>query len=426
MEYSQALTFLFSLIDYEKKKGYVETLDEYKKFLENFGNPHLKLKNPVLIVGTKGKGSTAHLIAGGLQSMGFKVGLYTSPHLIDIRERIKINGEKIPEERFAEYISRIKPFIEGKRGFRTVFETLTLIAFLYFLEENVDFAVLEAGLGGRLDATNVVNQRLTVISNISYDHMEILGNTLTKIAREKAMVIKNSNPVVVASQHPQVYKVIEKIAQQYGAQIFYLTRNTRYRVKNFKIEELIVEYQGIGKKHIFHLNQGGIFQAKNVALSALALEVLGLDNFNFENVRIEGRFEVLSRSPLLIIDGAHNMDSVKKLLHSVNKLLGKDVTFIFGINADKEVTKIVSKIAHFNPAKVIITKSQSPRAEIPDKIQKIFQEFGYYNTLLSDSSKSALEMALKISDRILVFGSFYLAGEIKNLYNEGLNTLSSF
>ncbi|MGB9824683.1 MAG: bifunctional folylpolyglutamate synthase/dihydrofolate synthase [Candidatus Hydrothermia bacterium] len=419
MEYNQALTFLFSLIDYEKKKGYVETLDEYKKFLDNFGNPHLKLKNPILIVGTKGKGSTAHLIAGGLESMGFKVGLYTSPHLIDIRERIKINGEKIPEERFSEYISRIKPFIEGKRGFRTVFETLTLIAFLYFTEENVDFAVLEAGLGGRLDATNVVNQRLTVITNISYDHMEILGNTLTKIAREKAMVIKNPNPVVVSSQHPQVYRVIEKIAQQYGAQVFHLTRNTRYAVKNSKIDELTVEYQGIGRKHIFHLNQGGIFQARNIALSALALEVMGFDNFNFENVKIEGRFEVLARNPLLIIDGAHNVDSVKKLLHSVRKLLGRDITFIFGINADKEVTKVVREIVRFKPAKVIVTKSQSPRAEMPEKIQKIFHEFGYKNTLLSDSSKSALEMALKTTDRIVAFGSFYLAGEIKELFNKG-------
>lgn len=420
MEFKEAVSFLYSLIDYEKKKGYVESLDDYRKFLERFDNPQHKLKNPILIVGTKGKGSTAHLIAGGLQSLGFKVGLYTSPHLIDIRERIKINGEKIPEERFAGYISEIKPNIEGKRGIRTVFETLTLMAFLYFNEEQVDFAVLEAGLGGRLDATNVVNQILTIITNISYDHMEILGNTLTKIAWEKAMVIKNPNPVIVGTQHPQVYKVIQRISDGYGAQTYILTKLTNYKILDYTIDKIVVEYKGLGKPYIFTLNQGGIFQAKNIALSALALEVLGHQNFNFENVKIEGRFEIISRNPLIIIDGAHNVISAKRLLLSIGKLLGKDVTFIFGINSDKEVQKIIREIIRFNPKEVIVTKSKSPRAEDPEKLARLFKQFNYKRVNQCDNSELALDKALTNSRKIIAFGSFYLAGEIKETYQKKL------
>ncbi|MEO0246921.1 MAG: folylpolyglutamate synthase/dihydrofolate synthase family protein [candidate division WOR-3 bacterium] len=416
MEFKEAVSFLYSLIDYEKKKGYVQSLDEYRNFLEKFDNPQHKLKNPILIVGTKGKGSTAHLLAGGLQSLGYKVGLYTSPHLIDIRERIKVNSQKIPEEKFAKYICELKPYIEGKRGIRTVFETLTLVAFLYFIEENTDFAILEAGLGGRLDATNVVNQLLTVITNISYDHMEILGNTLTKIAWEKAMVIKNSNPVIVGNQHPQVYRVIQKIADEHGARVYTLSKFTKYKILDYEVDKIVVEYKGIRKPCKFILNQGGVFQAKNIALSALALEVLGHENFNFESVRIEGRFEIISRNPLIIIDGAHNIISAKRLLTSISKLLGKEVTFIFGINSDKEVQKIVGEIVKFNPKEVIVTRSSSPRAEDPERLEVLFKQFNYQKVVKCDKAEFALSKAIVNSKKIIAFGSFYLAGEIKDAY----------
>jgi len=417
MEFKEAVSFLYSLIDYEKKKGYVESLDPFREFLSQFDNPHLKIKKPILIVGTKGKGSTAHLIATGLNSLGFKVGLYTSPHLVDIRERIKINGLKIPEEKFAYYMDLIRPYLEGKRGIRTVFETLTLMAFLYFLEENVDYAVLEAGLGGRLDATNVVNQILTVITNVSYDHMEILGNKLTQIAWEKGMVIKNKSPVACSSQHPSVYKVLSKIAQEHKAPFYPLPRNARFRVLDDSLDHLTISYKGLYDEKIFTIPQGGNFQAKNIALSALALEVLGFQNFSFENFKIEGRFEILSQRPLVIIDGAHNVASVRALLQAVKRTVGKDITFVFGINADKEVKKVVKEISKFNPKNIILTRSQSPRAEKPESLAELFKKYGKKEVFVEGNAVEALKKALLLGDKILVFGSFYLAGEIKEFYN---------
>jgi len=417
MEFNEAVQFLYSLIDYEKKKGYVESLEPFLDFLKEFDNPHLRVPQPILIVGTKGKGSTAHLVAGGLKSLGFKVGLFTSPHLVDIRERIKINGIKIPEKTFAKYVEIIKPHLVGKRGFKTVFETLTSMAFLYFTDEKVDYAVLEAGLGGRLDATNVVNQILTIITNISYDHMDILGHKITQIAKEKAAVIKNPNPVVVASQHPAVYKVITEFSEKHNAKLYLLNQEAKYKLIEAKLDKTVIKYKGLFKEKILTLNQGGTFQAKNMALSALALEVLGFNNFSFEKVKIEGRFEVISENPLIIIDGSHNFDSVRKFLNSTLKIVGKDCVFIFGINRDKEYEKIVREIIRVDPAYVIVTNSQSPRALKSEELLEVFLKNGIQREKIESakSAQQALEIAMKRGKTILVFGSFYLSGEVKSI-----------
>uniref|UniRef100_A0A7V3ZZG4 tetrahydrofolate synthase n=1 Tax=candidate division WOR-3 bacterium TaxID=2052148 RepID=A0A7V3ZZG4_UNCW3 len=415
MEFNEAVEFLYSLIDYEKRKGYVESLEPYLNFLKEFDNPHLKVPRPILIVGTKGKGSTAHLVAGGLQSLGFKVGLFTSPHLVDIRERIKINNKKIPERAFTKYIELIKPHIEGKRGFKTVFETLTLMAFLYFIDEKVDYAVFEAGLGGRLDATNVLSQILTIITNISYDHMDILGPKLTDIAREKAAVIKNSNPVVVARQHPSVYQVIKKACEKTKAKMYLLSEYAKYKLVEAKLNRTLIKYKGLSGEKLLLLNQGGIFQAKNMALSALALEVLGFENFNFEGIKIEGRFEVISENPLIIIDGSHNYDSVKNFLNSTLKIIGNDCVFVFGINRDKEYEKIIKEIVKVNPSFIIVTHSQSPRALSSDELLQFFLKNGMPKEKIksAENVQKAIEIARKKGNKVLAFGSFYLAGEIK-------------
>jgi len=417
MEFNEAVQFLYSLIDYEKKKGYVESLEPFLNFLKEFDNPHLRVPQPILIVGTKGKGSTAHLVAGGLESLGFKVGLFTSPHLVDIRERIKINGIKIPEKTFAKYVEIIKPQLVGKRGFKTVFETLTLMAFLYFIDEKVDYSVLEAGLGGRLDATNVVNQILTIITNISHDHMDILGHKITQIAKEKAAVIKNPGPVVVASQHPAAYKVIREFGGKHNAKLYLLNQEAKYKLIEAKLDKTVIKYKGLFDEKILTLNQGGTFQAKNMALSALALEVLGFNNFSFEKVKIEGRFEVISENPLIIIDGSHNFDSVRNFLNSTLKIVGKDCIFIFGINKDKEYEKIVREIIRVDPAYVIVTNSQSPRALQSEELLEVFLKNGIQREKIESakSAQQALEIAMKRGKIILVFGSFYLSGEIKSI-----------
>ncbi|MDI6850693.1 MAG: Mur ligase family protein [bacterium] len=417
MEFNEAVEFLYSLIDYEKKKGYVESLKPFLDFLKEFDNPHLKVPRPILIVGTKGKGSTAHLVAGGLEYLGFKVGLFTSPHLVDIRERIKINSQMIPEKTFARYVEIIKPHLEGKRGFKTVFETLTLIAFLYFLEEKVDFAVFEAGLGGRLDATNVLNQILTIVTNISYDHMDILGHRITDIAREKSAVVKNSNPVVVASQHPAVYSVIRRACEKYNAKMYLLNQNANFKLIEAKLDKTVIKYRGLFEEKILTLNQGGMFQAKNMALSALSLEVLGFRDFDFEKVKIDGRFEVISKDPLIIIDGAHNYDSVRKFIQSALKIIGNECVLLFGINKDKEYEKIVREIVKTNPKHIVVTQSQSPRALNSEELLRLFLKYGIpeQNLESAPDAQRAIEIARKKESKILVFGSFYLAGELKKI-----------
>lgn len=415
MDFKEAQDFLYSLIDYEKKKTYVESLDPFREFLQRIGNPHHYLKNPILIVGTKGKGSTSHFISYGLNSLGYKVGLYTSPHLTDMRERIKINGEKIPEDRFTYYISKLKPFIEKKRGMRTVFETLTSMAFLYFLDEDVDFCVLEAGLGGRLDATNVVNQILTVITPISFDHTHILGKKIYQIAREKSAVIKNQNPTVSAPQHLYAMEVIKNAAKKQKSPLYVLGKDAKFEIKRLSLNEIEIYYRGIQIKKVFKSFLTGKFQAKNMALAALALEVLGLKEFNFQETKIEGRFEILMKRPLLIVDGAHNTLSIKSSLDSMKKIAGEYFSLIFGINKDKEVKKIVKLIIASNPSYVYLTKADTPRAMSPEELELIFLNFGFSKVKSFSQPFEALKAALSREDKILVTGSFYLAGEIKSL-----------
>jgi len=415
MDFKEAQDFLYSLIDYEKKKTYVESFDPFREFLQRIGNPHHYLKNPVLIVGTKGKGSTSHFISYGLNSLGYKVGLYTSPHLVDIRERIKINGEKIPEDKFAYYISKLKPFIERKRGMRTVFETLTSLAFLYFLDEQVDFCVLEAGLGGRLDATNVVNQILTVITPISFDHTHILGKKIYQIAREKSAVIKNQNPTVSAPQHLYAMQVIKNATKEHKSPLYVLGKDAKFEIKKLSLNATEIYYRGIQIKKVFKSFLPGKFQAKNMALAALALEVLGFEGFNFQETKIEGRFEILMKQPLLIVDGAHNALSIKSSLDSMKRIAGEYFSLIFGINKDKEVKKIVKLIIASNPSYVYITKADTPRAMSPHEIELIFLNYGFSKVKSFSHPFEALKAALSRENKILVTGSFYLAGEIKSL-----------
>jgi len=415
MDFKEAQGFLYSLLDYEKKKTYVESLDPFKEFLERIGNPHHYLKNPVLIVGTKGKGSTSHLISYGLNTLGYKVGLYTSPHLVDIRERIKLNGEKIPEEKFAYYITKLKPFIEKRRGMRTVFETLTSLAFLYFLDEQVDFCILEAGLGGRLDATNVVNQILTVITPISFDHTHILGKKIYQIAREKSAVIKNQNPTVSAPQHLYAMRVIRNSAKKHKSPLYVLGKDAKFSIKRLTLNATEIYYRGIRIKGTFKSFLPGKFQAKNMALAALSLEVLGFEKFDFKKARIEGRFEILMNHPLLVVDGAHNTLSIKSSLESMNRTGGKNFSLIFGINKDKEVRKIVKLIISVNPSYVYITKADTPRAMLPHEIESIFLNYGFSRVKSFSKVSEALRAALSRENKILVTGSFYLAGEVKSL-----------
>ena len=406
MNFEEAERFLYSLINYEYRPGYVASLEPFKDFLKTLGNPHESVRNPILVVGTKGKGSTAALITAGLVSKGYKVGLFTSPHLVDIRERIQINFNLIPEGKFADYVEEIRPFIKGD-GVRTYFEVLTAIAFKYFLDENVDFAVFEAGLGGRLDATNVLNQIATAITPIDLDHTRILGNTVKKIAQEKAAVIKNAGPVVTLQYHEEAVEVIKKRAAEMGAPLQVISPPDIISV-NLEGTEI-----KCNSRNIFSPLKGR-FQAVNMAIACHLLNLLGVENFNFEGVRLRGRFDVIPMdSNTVIVDAAHNEISLKSFFESYFELFNDKPVVLFGVSRDKEVGKMLN-VLRLNSRAIYLTGASVPRIMPPQELKEIASSSGIRISAVFERPCDGLQFLNEnlINTKIVVIGSFYVAGDV--------------
>ncbi|MEO0124160.1 MAG: folylpolyglutamate synthase/dihydrofolate synthase family protein [candidate division WOR-3 bacterium] len=459
--------FLNSLVNYEKVPGYKYDLEAFKEFLKKLGAPHEKLKNVILIAGTKGKGSTATMINSCLIASGYKVGLFTSPHLVRITERIRINNQEITEKEMEKYIRIIKPHINFKTriGARTFFEVLTTIAFMYFAEKKVDFAVLEVGLGGRLDATNVFHSPIPVITRIGYDHMNLLGNKLSDIAYEKAGIIKkvlqggtdferqygfdnrscltindkrqtgsfsqpinvkrkNCGTVITIHQRPSVNRVLRKVAYERNHIIIYSNDLHKITLKNMTIKGSKLNINGALGKFYALLPLIGRHQIENLQIVLAVLYELKKSGFKIKipniktgikNAKLPGRFEILSEKPLIIYDVAHNEDSFKALLDNL-KLLPEytnKIYIIFGCNKDKEINYAIKNI--FPLAKeVVLIKANNPRAMEPLEIfkrAKIYQE----NIIIATSTKNALEYLLEKIDCksvVIVFGSFYLYSDL--------------
>ena len=405
MNFEEAERFLYSLINYEYKPGYVSSLKPFKDFLETVGNPQEDIKNPILIVGTKGKGSTAALITAGLVSKGYRVGLFTSPHLVDIRERIRINFDPIPVKKFASYVEAIRPFIRGD-GVRTYFEVLTAIAFKYFSDENVDFAVFEAGLGGRLDATNVLNQIATAITPIDLDHTRILGDTVKKIAREKAAVIKNQAPVVTLQYHDEAVEVIRERAKEIGAPLLVVTppEVTRIGLEGTEIT---------CNSRIISSPLKGKFQAVNMAIACNLLDLLGIVGFNFDGVRLRGRFDVIQKgSNTVIVDSAHNKISLKSFFESYFELFKDKPVVLFGVSRDKAISDML-EILRRNSRAIYLTGSSVPRIMSPTRLKEIAESSGIHVSAIFERSCDGLQFLNEnfINTKIVVIGSFYVAGD---------------
>ncbi len=406
MNFEEAVNYLFSLINYEYKSGYVSSLSPFKEFLDSIGNPQLTVENPVLVVGTKGKGSTSALITSALISNGLKTGLYTSPHLVDIRERITINFSKIPEHRFTKYVEILKPHVSGK-GVRTYFEILTTIAFKYFSDENTEFNIFEAGLGGRLDATNVLNQKATVITPIDLDHTNILGNTIEKIAAEKAAVIKNPNPVITLQYHDRALDVIREFTRKARAPL------TVVRLpENFKTSEEGTEVVLDGKRIFSPLV--GKFQAANMALAYFTLKTLGFEDIDFTGVKLAGRFDIRElRGNKVVIDVAHNEISIRQFFDSYFDIFSKKPYVIFGVSRDKKIDPMI-KIIKENAESVVLTGSSVPRTLEPEHLYRIAQKHGLPVSAVFNSPCEALQYLFDnyINIIIVVIGSFYVAGDV--------------
>jgi len=431
MDYRQAEEYLHTFVDYEMIPGISFASSDYnlrhvEELLHRMGDPHLAART-VHIAGTKGKGSIAAMIAQVLSCSSYKTGLYTSPHLHSLRERIRVDGDLISCSDFASLVAEAKPYLEAVNlspVYRrlTFFEAVTALAFAYFKRKQADFQVLETGLGGRLDATNVADPELCVITAISLDHTEVLGDTLEKIAYEKAGIIKPGSMVVVSPQPEEANSVIRDVCYEKGAKLLQVAEElTWHRIAgDFYHQSFVVE--GNMGSHCFTIPLLGDYQIENGVTAVAALRVLASLGFGISDAEIAqglakvhwpGRFQILSRQPTVLVDGAHNVASAKRLVKNIKEYFQYDKLFlVFGISCDKDVSGVVEELAWLCP-QVVVTRSSHPRSASP---MTLASEFGRRGTqpIIADNVCQALAQALSMAsqdDLICVTGSLFVVAE---------------
>ncbi|MFZ4440239.1 MAG: bifunctional folylpolyglutamate synthase/dihydrofolate synthase, partial [Syntrophales bacterium] len=392
-------------------------LDPVRSLLQRLGNPQESCP-AVLIAGTNGKGSVAAMTASLLTAAGFRTGLYTSPDLIDFRERIRIDGRMIRREEIVACAEAVK---RGVRETVSYFEFLTAMAFLYFEKEKVDIVVLEVGLGGRLDATNVVTPLVSVITNISLEHREYLGNTLEKIASEKGGIIKEGGICLTAARQKPVIDTLERICRERGASLYRVGKEIRTTIHR----DGTFSYRGIGRSfERLTCPLIGRHQISNAALALGAVEMIGDAGFRVNDAAVskglkeaqwEGRLEILQRSPMLLVDGAHNAAGAAALRQAfLNDFPHRRLILVFGVLGDKDY-RTMSKMLLPLADRVILTRPHSERALPPDSLLPLAEKFNKAIEVINnpgDALRRALSLAGK-NDLVCAAGSLYLVGEIK-------------
>lgn len=446
--YQEALDYLYHFVDYSLVRNFRNApdrfnLDRMVKMLDLLGNPHKKY--PIIhIAGTKGKGSTSAFTASALMAAGYRVGFYTSPHLQDFSERIQVNGVNITHEEIVEYVNLIKPITE-QIEMLTWFELTTAMAFLHFARQNANVAVVEVGLGGRLDATNVVDPLVAIITSLSYDHMNILGDTLAKIAGEKAGIIKTDRPVVLAPQKDEARHVVENTAKEKNAPVSEVGRDVLYSTISHSLEKqnFVVwnrEDQSKMDQYLDSNGKGdwrpleltipllGLHQVENAVTAFTALQIaekeglkVGLDAIvkGFANVKWPGRFEVLCRKPLVIIDSAHNRDSALRLRLALDDYLpGMDVVLVFGASEDKDIDGMFAELLP-RVKQVVATQSIHPRAIEAEKLVEMAHQHGCAAQAVTPV-EAALEKAVSLTNyegAVVVCGSLFVAAAAREAWN---------
>ena len=430
--YNLTLDYLYSFVDYSLKHSSELAkadfnLDRMFALMASLGNPQTKY--PIIhVAGTKGKGSVSALCASALTAAGYKAGLYTSPHLEDYTERIRINGQPISHEQLSELVDEIKPHV-AKIEMLTTFEITTALAFMAFEKNGVNAAVFEVGLGGRLDATNVVLPKVSVITSLSYDHMAVLGNTLALIAGEKAGIIKLGVPVVSAPQKDEALAVLLRIAKERSSELTLVGRDVTFeRIQSsLQGQELNVidernklkSAQRSGVKLQFPLL--GQHQVENAATAYTALKVSGIQitdeqiQTGFSQVQWRARFEVARLDPPVILDSAHNQDSFEKLSESLEEYFpGKKVYLIFGASEDKNIPGMFAELRS-KIQKIIITRADHPRALSVEQISGLADRAGAEweaRTPVKEALRRALELSTKDGSIVLSAGSMFVTAEV--------------
>ncbi len=435
--YGKALKFLHSLSDYERLRivrynSQNFDLDRMKSLLKKLGNPQDQFRS-VHIAGTKGKGSTCAMIASMLQASGYKVGLYTSPHLVDIRERIAINGVMISQPDFARLVKMVEPIVMRAKPMPTYFDVLTAMAFQYFAEQKVDLAVIETGLGGRLDSTNVIKPEVCAITSISKDHMAQLGPTLGAIATEKAGIFKAGIPAVSVVQDPDAEASLKHVAEKVGAPLDVVGKSIEfsYRFESTRMlgphNRVCLTTQNSKFEHLA-VPLMGEHQAINCGLALAVIDKLKTRGIALNDARVmeglaktvvPGRMEMVCQTPRVVVDGAHNAASLDAAIKAIGQHINCDsMVVIFGCCGDKDVAGMLERITS-GADKVIFTRVNNIRSADPNELAARYNELYGKMAQVGQTLEEALAIATRAvtkEDLICITGSFYLVGEAKRYF----------
>lgn len=425
MNYQETIAYLYEKLPLFSRIGeaaYKKDLHNTIALCEKIQNPHQKIKT-IHIAGTNGKGSVSHMLAAILQQAGYKTGLYTSPHLYDFRERIKINGEMISENAVINFTKAINPWIEEISP--SFFEVTVAMAFDYFYKSEVDIAVIETGLGGRLDSTNVINPVLSIITNIGWDHMNLLGNSLEAISYEKAGIIKENTPVVIGKKQEESWPVFTLIAKQKNATIQLASTNCPVKEYKWKENLLEVAIEKENSLHSYQLDLTGVYQVENISTVCCAVDQLRKNGFSISEESLikglrnvstitgfQGRWEKIASNPSVILDVAHNVDGIRQVLRQLEMIDYNHLHIVIGMVKDKEIEKVLSLLP--KTATYYFTQAQLPRALPALDLEAIAKKTGLTGFVFN-AVNSAIEEAQKnarIDDLILVCGSLFIIGEV--------------
>ncbi len=455
--YEDTIAFLMGAIDYEKISKYSYdsesfNLERMKKLMDAAGNPHCCFET-VHVAGTKGKGSTSNMISSILREARLKTGLFTSPHLVNLEERIRINGEEISRLDLCKITDSLRPYIEKEREkdmalSPTYFETLTAIALVYFANEEVDIAVMEVGLGGRLDSTNIVTPLVSVITSIGFDHTDKLGSTLKQIAGEKSGIIKDRVPVVCSMQKDEALGVVQETCIKTDSRLILVGRDTLIsNVRPYNSDKIYVEKENSvfgslcdirteqnlysdlvvplpGRHQV--VNSACAISAAEIALDNIANQKPTVSGINREqlvsralkNIKCSGRIEVISHYPLVVVDSAHTVESICALKDTIKEYMNADnVTLMLGMCKDKDIAGVLNEIMP-SVNKIIFTTTGNPRSANPEDYRDVLNTYKDKPSYTITDISKALKLAMEITDRsgmICVTGSTFLAGNVISL-----------
>ncbi|GAA0894785.1 folylpolyglutamate synthase/dihydrofolate synthase family protein [Fulvivirga kasyanovii] len=423
--YQEVLDYMYTQLPMFQRVGgaaFKKDLTNTLALCKYLSYPEHQFKS-IHIAGTNGKGSSSNYLAAILQSAGYKTGLYTSPHLKNFTERIKVNGKEIPEDRVIDFMNRVRPFIEEHHP--SFFELTVGMAFDCFAVEKVDIAVVEVGMGGRLDSTNVIIPEVSLITNISADHMQWLGNTLEEVAAEKGGIIKDHVPVVISEKQPGISEVFERIAEERQASLYFAGNSYTSR---FDSSGDLVVFSGDSKLHTFNVQPAGYYQTKNIPGVLKVIDILRERGFEIadehiikgiENVRaitgLKGRWHVLGTQPMVVCDVGHNKAGVELILDQIASTPHKDLYMVWGAVNDKDITDtlaLLPKEAHY-----FFCQANIPRALDAEKLYEEATKQGLKGRIIKNVNEAIAEAKALAGkdDLIFIGGSTFVVAEIADL-----------